>query len=535
MMNKLMYCICLQLKLMISRSTGRLGFGKKAAKNGMVLLIGALLIYLSVFYSVNLLSSLPEQQRFLVVYLMAAASVCMVFFVSIQLAQGNLFAFKDFDFLMSLPISKSTVMISKIVSFLLLCYGYCGLLLIPALILYGIAVQASVFYYLFALFGFLFLPLVPLVLSSIVALCIRVLAGRSRWRSLITNTLSFLIFGLIFVASFSLSFSSNDPTMNLDAGMITEPIMRFLPFVGLYAKALVEGDLFAGFLSCLMGIAAFVLFVFIFNRTFIQVNSNLQEGYHIKNYQLKKLEQNSCLTTLFKKELQKVFGNFMYIMNLAVGQILLIVGAVYVLFNRQHLFAVLDQFPIGAVDEMKSAAFVLICGLCIVFGLMSNTSAVSISLEGKNLWIVQSLPIKAQELFLSKILVNAVIIAVPSTIALILMSFAFQFSILMALIGLLLIGSLSLFVGLFGIVINLHFPRLEFDREILVIKQSAASFIAIFGGLLLGGGCFFLIISGLHALDPLLLIGILVLGFAGMDFILWYYLNHAGVRLFNKL
>lgn len=538
MNNKLLLCIRIQLNQTLNQFAGKLGGGsKRFGKNAMVFLIVASLIYASVFYSLGIMSSLPASDKYLIVYMMAFAATAMIIFFSIQLAQGNLFAFKDFDFLMSLPLPKSTIMISKMVSFLVINYGYSGFLLIPTIVIYGIQSSMGILYYLYALIGFIALPLIPMVLSSIIALLIRALAGKSRFRSLFTNLLSIVVFGLIFIGSFALSFSANSTTtIVINPDDLIRPMMTWIPFVGYYVKGVVETDFVSLLISLVMNFAVFALFVFAFNKTFIKINSNLQEGYHVKNYRLKRIEKSSCLMTLYGKELKKFFGNFMYVMNMAMGQVMLVLGAGYVLLNKNVLFGMLEQLAgPQAVTQLSSNVFVLVCGACIFFALLSNSSAVSISLEGKNLWIVKSLPIKTMDLFMSKILVNVSIIAIPSLIGFIAMTLAFDFNLLYIIEGLLLIGMISFFVGFMGITVNLFFPKLEFDREILVIKQSAASFIAIMGGMVVGLALFVLLLSGMEWMAPAVLIGVTILFFALANVGFYFFLSTKGSKMFTNL
>ncbi len=534
MLNKLGFCLRLQFRIMLNQSAGRLGNRKKRTKNGFVVLIAGLLIYLSVYYSLMLLNSFPPGYESLLILLMSLAGVSMVFFVSIQLAQGTLFAFRDFDFLMALPVSRAVIMISKIVSFLLICYGYCGFIFLPAAVLYGVHVSAGFSTYLIVGVGFLFLPLIPMALSSILALAIRILAGRSRWQSLVSNLMSFALFLIVFAGSMALSFSS-EGLIAIEPDRFLSQLTRFLPFVGWYAKAVIETNYMALAGSVLMSAGAFGLFVALFNKTFIRVNSNLQEGYHVRNYRLKRLKRQGIFQTLFKKELKKFLSNFMYVMNMAIGQILLAVGAIYVLLNKDEFLTLTASLPSLQAQEVTSSIFTLVVALILFFGLMSNTAAVSLSLEGKNFWILRSLPIRPEECFMAKVAVNAVVIILPSWITLLLSAVAFDFTIWMILEALSVIVALGFFVGMLGLMINLLFPRLDFDREILVIKQSAASFIAVLGGVLLGIACFYLLFQGAARIEPLLLVGGVGLGFVLLDLILWRLLTSLGVRLFNKL
>ena len=85
--------------------------------------------------------------------------------------------------------------------------------------------------------------------------------------------------------------------------------------------------------------------------------------------------------------------------------------------------------------------------------------------------------------------------------------------------------------ALFGLIMNLHFPLLEWKNEIKVIKQSLSTFLTIIIGLILG-------ILPLTANLPingelftLLCVGSVFI----IDLFLLFYLNTMGVKLFRKI
>ena len=88
--------------------------------------------------------------------------------------------------------------------------------------------------------------------------------------------------------------------------------------------------------------------------------------------------------------------------------------------------------------------------------------------------------------------------------------------------------------GLFGLIINLHFPRFDFDREIVVVKQSLSTMITVLAGM----GASFLILAVLLFWAPLesslmmmVIALVLILLAAGMGI----YLIRRGEALLSKL
>ncbi|MEG0239331.1 putative ABC transporter permease subunit [Anaerorhabdus sp.] len=531
-MKKFLEIAKIQIMNMI-KSTVRSGSnGSKGIVLFLVIVVS--LIFASATYSMGIYSSLPVGYKDLVLYTMTSATVLLVFIFSITTAQGQLFQFKDFDLLMTWPISRTTVFLAKVLSFVIMMYMYCFLFLLPALVIFGIYESMGILYYIFGFLGILFLPLIPITISSLLAFLIRKLAGNGKHKNLLINLGSIILFGGIMIGSFSLS--------SMEGTVIPEEVLvgvvnlmkTYLYPVYIYVHGAITGNVIDFILVVVINGGVFALFVYLFSKTFITINSTVQNGYKAKNFKLRKGQGKSPLFALCNKEISKFTSNMMYFMNMGMGQVMLVIGGIYLMLNRETVFQMLQQFDAFGFEVMPML-FGLVCVAICLFAFMTPTSSVSISLEGKQFWITKTLPVATTTIFISKALANAFVIWVPSSIGLLTVSIGLGFSILEILMGLLLVFVLGIFVGLFGLCVNINFPKLEFDREIIVIKQSMSSFISIFGGMILGFAIIFIYVNATSVMDPklfiLLLIGIISL----LDVAFWFYLKTSGVRKFYEL
>ena len=118
-------------------------------------------------------------------------------------------------------------------------------------------------------------------------------------------------------------------------------------------------------------------------------------------------------------------------------------------------------------------------------------TAPSVSLEGKNIWLLQSLPVAPSRVLMAKLKMHIVLTLPPALIltaaALWVIRPEWYFCILLPALVLVFI----LFTALMGLLANLKLPNLNWTNEIVPIKQGASAAIALFGGwavvLLLGG------------------------------------------------
>lgn len=527
-MNKMVTLIKMELvNLFTSSSTSFSTRKKKGFRMMLVIMPAGLLLWLSCLYSFVLLVSVPGGLSHFVLLIMMLAAFMILFFFSFYNAQGHLFGFKDYDLLMSLPLDKKEIMLSKLFAFLLLDYFYAFFIAVPTLVLYAVYYPQGLSYYLFAIIGFLTLPLIPMVISSLFAILIYKISGNSRFRNLIQNVLSMGLIALILLSSFTMPSVLKNVT---DFTGVLNTIQTFVPNIYYFVYALTEGNFLYFLLSLLINTVPFVLFVYFFARTFTKLNENMLTGYKVKNYKLGRLHTQSKLKALFSKELRRYFSSSLYVLNTAIGVLMLLILSVGALFQGDEIFATLFAIP-----EIGVFIFPACCILFFSLITMSCTTGISISLEGNRLWIVKSLPINIKEYFLSKAMVNWVVIMPLSILSAFFISYAFQFSFIEIALLLLVCILSAIFTSLFGLVVNLNFPKLQWDREVIVIKQSISSFLSIMSGPIIGVGIGFLyyLFRAMISISNFILLMMVLMVI--LIALMWLYLVKKGPKLFIRL
>ncbi|MEG0176702.1 hypothetical protein [Anaerorhabdus sp.] len=531
-MKKFFEIAKIQLAIMTSNTT-KAGSGTLSSKI-LLFVIVASMIFASTVYSFGIYSSLPVGNKELVLYSMATVSVLIIFIFSITTAQGQLFQFRDFEMLMTWPISRTTVFLAKVISFVAIMLMYSILIMLPALLVYGYLQSMGILFYLLGVVGMFFNILIPITLSSMIAFFIRKVAGNGKYKNLFVNLGSIIMFGAIMIFSFSLS-SVEETVISIDVVTnIIGYIKTYLYPIYLYVHSCITGNIFELLLSILINVVVFMVFVLVFSRTFVKINSTVQTGYKNKNFKLRKEGGKSPLLALCLKELSKFTSNMMYFMNMGMGQVMLVIGGVYLLLNKSLIMDGLKQFELLGFDILPTL-FGLVCTAICLFAFMTPTAAVSISLEGKQFWITKTLPVSTETIFISKALANAIIIWLPSSIGFILISLGLGFTLLEIIMGLVLIFLMGILIGLLGVFININFPKLEFDREILVIKQSTSSFVAILGGMVVGALIVFAYINIAPAIGEYIFIMLLIIAILFINLGIWIYLKKIGVRKFYEL
>ncbi|MCL2343806.1 MAG: hypothetical protein FWC62_07910, partial [Firmicutes bacterium] len=130
----------------------------------------------------------------------------------------------------------------------------------------------------------------------------------------------------------------------------------------------------------------------------------------------------------------------------------------------------------AAMAALNSVAPMLV----VMFLGMSCTSCSSISMEGEGIWIIKALPVAAWQVFKAKILLNLTLTGTASILCGALLCAALKPEPLTAVTYFLLPLALCGFAAVFGVFINLKFPKLSWTNEAQVVKQSTASMTGMF-------------------------------------------------------
>lgn len=176
---------------------------------------------------------------------------------------------------------------------------------------------------------------------------------------------------------------------------------------------------------------------------------------------------------ILTREIKHFFSSFTYVVNSTISPVVLVVLCSGLLAG---LLPNIQKFVINQLNLTITGSSIYLILIIIFMNLTTSTSC-SFSFEGKNIWIIQSLPISVFELSLAKILVN-LILYIPGLIlasivcwhTLQLRGFHLTVTILYLLISL-------IFISILGTLLNLLFPNFAWTSEMVVVKQSLSTIL----------------------------------------------------------
>lgn len=465
-----------------------LSIGKSRSKKPKVLYVSILLFILlmsaiSFFYSFMIGSGLKSFRSLELLPALMMAVVCiMILMTTVFKVKGTIFGFRDYDMLMSLPVSTGAIVACRLIILYMLNFMFVIIMIVPMMAAYGILAGPGIMFYILCFVSMFFIPLVPIVAASFLGTIIAYAASKFKYSNLLNIIFSL---GLVFVV-IGLSFTIQDNGQEfVDMGRaVTDQVNAFYPLAQMFTETVIDYDVTAFLLFIVISIAAFLLYTALVKAGFKKINTLIMTGRYHANFKMGEIKTASPLKALYRKELKRYFSSALYVLNTGIGVVLLTLGAIAIIFvDLDKILGDPQAVPLLADNSPIFISF------CII---MTCSSMASISLEGRSLWIIKSLPVTPKTVYLSKIAVNLTILS-PAIIDAIIIGTVLKLGILKTLLLVSVTAACSVLIAFYGLLINLIFPNFTWTTEVVVIKQSAASMITVFSGMAYVGIQFLLI------------------------------------------
>lgn len=451
---------------------------RKKAKRSLIALAAMVLGlgWVSAIYSIALAMALkPAGQLPLLPGLMSAATGLLVLVFSVFETKGVLFGFGDFDTVMSWPVRVQAIVAARVTTMYAYNFIYALLLMLPAGVVYAVNAHPPVWFYPVYLFGIVTIPLLPTVLGAALGTLMTVLTAHMKHKSLASSIGQVALAFGIMLLSFSLNSGMEDIAGK--AVSLGQSVGRLWPPAEWLIRA-VRGDVW---LLLLGGVAAgLVLYGFtrLLARGFLSLNGRLTAASHAGTRAARAQRAAGKLRALYRMEWKRYIGSSLYLANTAFGYVLLLALAVVVGIVRPPVVAEILNEP-----GMR-AALPLVASLIVT---MSATTSSAVSIEGKRLWIIKSLPVAACDWLKAKLFVSMTL-AVPTVVlftAIVGIRLRFTpwewcFSVVTPL-------GYALLAGVAGLWVNLRLPKFDWRAEAEIVKQSAATMICVLGGMFAAG------------------------------------------------
>lgn len=451
-------------------------------------------------------------------------SILLGVFGSVFSTFSGLYLAKDNDLLLAMPIPVRDVILSRLLNVYLMGLLYVASVLLPAMIVYWIFGVCSVATVVGGIVLLLLVSVFVLLLSCLLGWVVAKLSLRLKNKSFLTVLIALVGIGLYYF----LYFKAQELLRELVENAAQYGAQIKGSAYGLYLFGRVgEGDALAiGIYVAAVALLTALVWL-ILRKTFLSIaTASTSAGKAV--YHEKKTAQQSADAALLRKELARFTSSANYMLNCGIGLLFMLVGGVALLVYRRLTEAITGM--LGA-----DFAAVLLCALVCMLGSMNLISAPSVSLEGKSVWLPQSLPVSPWQVLRAKLRAHLLIVCVPAVFVAVCGAWVIPGSAAVKLLFEAVCLLYTLLLALWGLFLGVKMPNLTWTNEIFVLKQSGCVGFALLGSWVYWaalGGLYFLFGS---MLSPALYLGIWAALTAAFDLALYLWLRTKGAARFATL
>jgi ABC-2 type transport system permease protein len=520
MIRDLLLLIGLQLQLSWNRFW-RMLLWRKLLTIFLFGLMGAGMIGVSVLVGIGsgtLLSRFPQYQlESLLPGIILTAIALFLLISSFGLALGSLFFSRDLDILMTAPVSRRAVFVSKLLGGFTTYYAIVLASALPALIAYGIGLHYGPLYFILMLIAVLGTPLLPAGLGALLVLLVARVVPARRVREVMG--LAAALFGsacalLGNTASYwSRQLSATGVSTSLESLLNAIRTVQNLPVPSLMAgRGLAEAGqgnllpalgLLSGFLLVTFGFFAGCVYVadHLYAAGWLRMQSGGDAKRKAATAATERAAQRDLLVRaapffaislkdwrIIPRDLRS-FAQFLsplFLIPLIYFQLFVNTGGTR--YNSQTVSQMIGGLANGVDLSSILLTGTILLSTIFVFSRIAQTG---ISMEGRSYWILKAAPLAPRDLLLGKFVAAMLPFTILATLLLVIAAFVRGFSLggfLYGWFGILLLGS-----GMIAMDVGLSVPWANLDWDDPRKMHSGwAGLIALIGYVLIGviGGGF---------------------------------------------
>ena len=429
--------------------------------------------------------------------LMGLIAVFLGTFGSVFSTYSSLYLSKDNDLLLSLPIPVRCVMASRLLGVYLLGLMYAAVVIVPGVIVYWLTAPVTAGTIVGGVLMVLIVSVIVMVLSCLLGWVVARISLKLKNKSFITVLLS-----LLFLAAYYFVYYKAQAliTLLVENAAVYGMKIRGSAYLLYLFGSVGAGDWLAMGIVTVTQAALLALTLWGIARSFLKIATATGSVKKVR-FEHRAVRAQSVQRALFGKELRRFTASPNYMLNCGLGTFLMPICAVAVLWKGGSLFAMLDALFADTEGSVPVMLCVLLCGLAS----MNLMTAPSVSLEGKSLWLMQSLPVEPWQALRAKLRMQVLLTVPPLLLCAVCAAIVYPLGLVGLLVMAVFAASYALLGALAGLTLGVKMPVLTWTDQLMPIKQSAPVMLTLFGGM----GYTILLFAGF------LLLPVWRLGFAG--------------------
>lgn len=465
--------------------------GDKSSGAGATFALMVMMFFIVWVYANSWFDALsPIGKESLLLPFVIVITTIMTLIEGIYKSSSLMYNTRDDDLLLTLPIPRWRIVALKLTKFYLFELVFNSMFLLPAMIVYLTRATIATSFIPVSILVLVMMPIIPIVLSCLIGAVISAFSSKFKKRTVVQVIFTFAAMIVAMVVSFSVSASMNNvETSGESIAGIGETMAKAYYPAGLYEKMATNFEVLDLGIFALIHLVIAGLGILILAKSFFRINTRakMTDRGTTKKIDSEKIELKAQkpIVALIKKEFSRFFGTPVFITNAGFGIILFVIGAGLLCWKFDDILvgvASSEDFPID-IESLRKLIPVIAYALMCFATLMSFITSSMISLEGKSINILKTLPTSATTILRAKIIMAMLVILPLVLIGDIVMAIWFGFGIVETL--LLLIGSIVLpaTMQIFGILTNLKYPTMDAESDMEIVKQSRSTMICSLAGI----------------------------------------------------
>ena len=436
-----------------------------------ILLVVGLLGGIFTFLSVKLCTPLiTVSMDWLYFALMGLIAILLGTFGSVFNTYAGLYLPKDNDLLLSMPIPISVLVGARLFTVYLMGLLYSSIVILPAIVVYWIMASFTFSTVFGGLLLTFLISLIVVILSCVLGWMVAKISQKLKHKSLVTVLISLVVICIYYFIYFKAQGMISNLLLNAEIyGVKIKDIAYPIYLFGNIGIGDVKSSIIVSIVVALL----FGLMWVLLSCSFLQIATSTGRVVK-KEYNVNYGRKHGVNISLLNRELSHFVSSPNYMLNCGLGTFLMPLCAIGILWKGKELLELLNI--------LEGSACLFVCVVLCSLASMNLMTAPSISLEGKSLWILQTLPVDTRRIFRAKIIMQLLLTGVPLLLCIICIVAVYPFDLVQLLILVIFETSYVLFMALLGLFLGVKMPILTWTNEIMVIKQSASVVITLFGG-----------------------------------------------------
>lgn len=489
------------LKALIKKELSQLGSfyfydKKKGAKRSPGAAALYIIIFVVLFASLGMMfmglatllseQLVPAELDWLYFAMMGLTAVMVGVIGSVFTTHTILYRAKDNESLLAMPIPPSKILFSR----MLVVYGFSLLLVmivwIPTMIRYAAMGANHGLSFPLQLLLMLMLAALVTVLNCVLGWLVALISMRIKNKTAATVILSLVFIGAYYYVYFRIKDVLAAILSSLDK---FEAAFRGWGWPLFQLGKGAAGSVPAALIFSLIALGLLAVTYAVLSATLIRILTASHTGKKAV-YREKRAEQSSASSALLYKEFKRYTGSATYMLNTGMGGLIMIIAAVALIIKAADLRTAISGFltDSGLIGLLP---IVLVCGVCLI-GSMDMVTASSVSLEGKSIWVLQTMPVEEKKVLRAKETLHMLVNCIPSAILLLAAVIVFGLSVWDGLAMFAFMLVFTRLMAAFGLMMNLKKPNLNWTNEVVPVKQGMPVLLSMLLGFAAAGVSFLL-------------------------------------------